>query len=82
MRAVVVSLMKLNSSIDEGNMRGSEASSPIVEHDDQNWNSTVKLNTILSCTGCKAYYKRRKHKEKIIQNVDDSILKFEYIIYV
>nr|ARX80053.1 LykX receptor-like kinase [Pisum sativum]ATQ39299.1 LysM domains-containing receptor-like kinase [Pisum sativum] len=36
MRVVVVSLMKLNSSIDEGNMRGSEALSPIVEHDDKN----------------------------------------------
>ncbi|KAI5433635.1 LysM domain receptor-like kinase 3 [Lathyrus oleraceus] len=36
MRAVVVSLMKLNSTIDDGSMRGSEALSPIVEHDDQN----------------------------------------------
>ncbi|CAL5190331.1 unnamed protein product [Lathyrus oleraceus] len=36
MRAVVVSLMKLNSSIDEGNMRGSETLSPIVEPDDKN----------------------------------------------
>ncbi|XP_058748314.1 lysM domain receptor-like kinase 3 [Vicia villosa] len=36
MRAVVVSLMKLNSSIDDGSMRSSEALSPIKELDEQN----------------------------------------------
>ncbi|XP_058743192.1 lysM domain receptor-like kinase 3 [Vicia villosa] len=34
MRAVVVSLMKLNSTIDDGNMTGSEALSLTMEHDE------------------------------------------------
>jgi hypothetical protein len=34
MRAVVVSLMKLNSTIDDGSMIVSEALSPTMEHDD------------------------------------------------
>ncbi|CAI8586558.1 unnamed protein product [Vicia faba] len=36
MRDVVVSLMKLNSTIDDGSMTSSEALSLIIEHDDQN----------------------------------------------